>query len=151
MRVHSLVEYSIQREDKMKPLKRTNPDYNKYIKSKDWYSKHPGWLKDVGYRCGLFPWVRIGNEKRYACHHTNYRNLGNERLRKDVIPLCPFAHDFVIHGILSGFKSAGKQGGYPNLSQRLVHLWCCQRAWFKVALVVEIVILSFKHHLPFKL
>jgi hypothetical protein len=55
MRVHSLVEYSIQREDKMKPLKRTNPDYNKYIKSKDWYSKHPGWLKDVGYRCGLFP------------------------------------------------------------------------------------------------
>lgn len=129
----------------MKPLRRTNIDYDTYIKSRDWYSQHPGWLKDVGYRCGLFPWVRIGNGKRYACHHMNYRNLGNERLRKDVIPLCPFAHDFVIHGILSDFKSAGKQGRYPNLAQRLVHLWCCQRTWFKVVLAGGIITLSLKY------
>ncbi len=96
--------------------KRSSLEYNKYIKSSEWYNKHPDWLRAVGFRCGLFPWVRIGNGKRYNCHHMNYKNLGNERLRKDVVPLCPFAHDFVIHGILSGFKSSGKQRGYPNLA-----------------------------------
>jgi len=128
----------------MKTQKRTNVDYKKYIKSSDWYSRHPSWLKDVGYRCGLFPWVRIGNGRRYACHHLHYRTVGSERLHRDVIPLCPFAHNFVIHGILSGFKPAGKQRNYPNLPQRLIHFWCCQRLGVKLMLVVAVVFFSLK-------
>ena len=120
----------------MKPFKQTKINYNTYIKSRDWYSKHPDWLKAVGYSCTMFPWIKIGQGHKYACHHMNYKNLGNERLGRDVVPLSPFAHNFIIHGVLSGFKSAGKQRGYPNLAQRLAHLWCVQRLWFKMILVL---------------
>jgi len=99
----------------MKPSKRNSVDYKSYIKSRDWYSKHSDWLKSVGYGCTMFPWIKIGQGNKYACHHMNYKNLGNERLRRDVVPLSPFAHKFVIHGILSCFKPAGQQRGYPNL------------------------------------
>lgn len=111
-------------------------NYNNYIKSRTWYGKHPQWLKIVNYRCTMFPWVRIGKGKHYAIHHMHYKNLGNERLGRDVVPLCTFAHNFIIHGILSGFKSAGKQHGYPNLVQRFVHFWCVQRLWFKLVIAV---------------
>lgn len=111
-------------------------DYHTYIKSNNWYSKHKGWLAAVGNRCTMFPWVQVGKGHRYAIHHMNYKNLGDEKLGRDVIPLCPFAHDYVIHGILSGFKSAGKQRNYPNLAQRLVHFWCVQRLWFKTILIL---------------
>jgi len=44
----------------------------------------------------------------------------------------------VIHGILSGWKSAGKQKHYPNAAQRLAHA-CCRlpprcRQWLWPAL-----------------
>ncbi len=121
-------------------MKRTTVNYSDYIVSRDWYSKHSNWLKITGYRCTMFPWVRIGYDKRrYAIHHMRYANLGQEQIGRDVIPLCRFAHDYIIHGILSGFKSAGKQRGYPNLAQRLAHLWCIQRLWFKGVLVVSLV------------
>jgi len=114
-----------------KYAKQTYVDYSVYIKSDNWYSKHPNWLSAVGNHCTMFPWVRIDNGHRYAIHHMHYRNLGKERLGRDVVPLCPFAHDYVIHGILAGFKTAGKQRNYPNFAQRLVHFWCIQRRWFK--------------------
>ena len=76
---------------------------------------------------------------RYVVHHMNYKNLGYERLGRDVVPLSPFAHNFVIHGILAGFKSAGKQGKYPNLLQRTVHFWCNQRLWFKLLLLFSVL------------
>lgn len=110
--------------------------YRSYITSELWYAKHPNWLKAVGYRCSLLPWVKIGKGKLYRIHHLNYQNLGNERLRRDVIPVCPFAHDFIIHGVLSGFKPAGKQREYPNSAQRLVHLWCAQRLWVKWVVIL---------------
>ena len=84
--------------------------YRTYITSDNWYSKHLAWLKAVGYRCTMLPWIRIGKGRRYAIHHMNYKNLSNERLGRDVVPLSPFAHNFVIHGVLTWFKSAGKQG-----------------------------------------
>jgi len=117
------------------------PSYHTHIKSNDWYAKHPVWLKAVVYRCSMFPWIKIGRGRKYRIHHLHYRNLGNERLRRDVVPLCPFAHDFIIHGMLSGFRSAGKQKRYPNLGQRIVHLWCVQRLWIKVFLLLVLVAL----------
>ena len=121
-----------------KSTKRPYIDYHTYIKSNNWYSKHRAWLSAVGDRCTMFPWVRVGNGHRYAIHHMNYKNLGDEKLGRDVVPLCPFAHDYVIHGVLAGFKSAGKQRNYPNLAQRLIHFWCVQRRWFKAVLMVSL-------------
>ncbi len=118
---------------------RTHVEYVSYIQSHEWYSKHPVWLKKVSYRCTLFPWIKIGKGHKYACHHMNYKNLGNEHLGRDVIPVSPFAHNFVIHGILSGFKPTGKQRGYPNLAQRLVHFWCVQRLWVKIAMAFVLI------------
>ena len=121
--------------------KQTKPfvHYRTYITSDDWYSKHPAWLKAVGYRCTMFPWIRIGKGRPYAVHHMNYKNLGHERLGRDVVPLSPFAHNFVIHGVLAQFKSAGKQGNYPNLLQRTVHFWCNQRLWVKLLLFLSLL------------
>ncbi len=121
-------------------MKRSLVNYNEYIVSRQWYSKHPSWLKSVGHRCTMFPWVRIGYGKGgYAIHHLHYSNLGQEKLGRDVVPLSRFAHDYIIHGILSGFKSAGKQRNYPNLAQRLAHIWCIQRPWFKGILAVCLI------------
>ncbi len=111
-------------------------NYHPYIRSRKWYAKHKQWLRATGYACALFPWVKIGRGRPYRIHHLHYANLGNERLGRDVIPLCPFAHDQVIHGILSGCKSAGQQRHYPNLSQRLIHTWCRQRLWFKRVILI---------------
>jgi hypothetical protein len=108
---------------------------------------HPAWLKAVGYRCTMFPWIRIGKGHRYVVHHTNYKNLGYERLGRDVVPLSPFAHNFVIHGVLAGFKSAGKQRSYPNLLQRTVHFWCNQRLWFKLLLFLSVLFAGAYSHL----
>ena len=121
--------------------KQTKPfvHYKTYITSDDWYSKHPAWLKAVGYRCTMFPWIRIGKGHRYVVHHMNYKNLGYECLGRDVVPLSPFAHNFVIHGVLAQFKSAGKQGNYPNLLQRTVHFWCNQRLWVKLLLFLSVI------------
>jgi hypothetical protein len=109
-------------------------DYHQYIISQEWRSQHPNWLKAVGYRCTLFPWIEIGKGKPYSIHHLHYRNLGNERLGRDVLPVSKFAHEKIVHGLLSGGKSAGKQRNYPNLAQCVVHEWMRQRLWFKVLL-----------------
>jgi hypothetical protein len=72
-----------------------------------------------------------------------YKNLGHETLWQDVIVLCPFAHDFIIHGILSGFKSAGKQKGrYPNKAQDIAHEWCCLFLKVKVLVISGISFLA---------
>ncbi|NJM76362.1 MAG: general secretion pathway protein GspF [Acaryochloridaceae cyanobacterium RU_4_10] len=115
-----------------KTAKRVN--YHQYIISQEWRSQHPNWLKAVGCRCTLFPWIEIGKGKPYSIHHLHYRNLGNERLGRDVLPVSKFAHEKILHGLLSGGKSAGKQRNYPNLAQCLVHEWMRQRRWFKVLL-----------------
>jgi hypothetical protein len=104
------------------------PTYRTYISSDKWRSRHRPWLKQSGNRCSMFPWIRLGQVggkyHPYDMHHTTYERLGKEKLWRDVLPLSPFAHDWVIHGILSGWKSAGKQKHYPNAAQRLAHAWC---------------------------
>ncbi len=114
-------------------------NYQTYIVSKEWRSQHPQWLKAVGYRCTLLPWISIGKGKPYAIHHLHYRNLGHERLGRDVLPLSKFAHENILHGILSGWKSAGKQRHYPNLPQQIIHEWMRQRFWFKLILILVLI------------
>ncbi len=114
-------------------------NYRAYIQSKEWYGKHKFWLLESNYRCSMFPWIQCGKGKPYRMHHKTYDNVGDEALWKDVIVLSPFAHDFIIHGILSGFKSAGKQKGkYPNRAQKIAHTWCCLPITMKFAVVITI-------------
>lgn len=60
----------------------------------------------------------------YRCHHLHYKNLGNEMYWRDVLCLCPFAHDVIIHKWLSGGKRPKDQDVYPNRSQKLFHAYC---------------------------
>ena len=115
-------------------------DYRSYITSTQWRSKHKDFLKASHYRCAFFPWVKVGKKHRYNVHHMNYKNLGSERLWVDVVCLSPFAHSFIIHGLLSGFKRPSQQRSYPNTAQRLAHCWCCIPVAIRVALVVLILV-----------
>ena len=115
-------------------------DYRNYITSNEWRSKHKDFLQGSRHRCALFPWVKVGKKHRYNVHHMNYKNLGSERLWVDVICLSPFAHSFIIHGLLSGFKRPSQQKTYPNTAQRLAHFWCCQPVILKGALIVLMLV-----------
>lgn len=115
-------------------------DYRNYITSTEWRSKHKEFLKASHYRCAFFPWVKVGKKRRYNVHHMNYENLGSERLWVDVVCLCPFAHGFIIHGLLSGFKRPSQQRSYPNTAQRLAHFWCCQPVVIRGALAVLLLV-----------
>jgi hypothetical protein len=115
-------------------------DYRSYITSTEWRSKHKDFLKDSHYRCAFFPWVKVGKKHRYNVHHMNYENLGSERLWVDVICLCPFAHSFIIHGLLSGFRRPSQQRTYPNMVQRLAHCWCCIPVLVRGTLVVLMLV-----------
>ena len=115
-------------------------NYKHYIISTEWRSKHKDFLKTSHYRCALFPWVKVGKKHRYNVHHMNYKNLGSERLWVDVICLCPFAHSFIIHGLLSGFKRPSQQKHYPNTAQRLAHAWCCLPGLLRGVLAVFLLV-----------
>jgi hypothetical protein len=112
------------------------PNYREYITSSEWRDKHKQFLKRSHYRCAFFPWIRVGKGKRYNVHHMNYKNLGDEQLWVDVICLCPFVHNFIIHGLLSGFRRPSQQKNYPNPAQRLAHFWCCLPVAVRVVFVV---------------
>ena len=115
-------------------------NYRNYITSNEWRSKHKDFLKSSHYRCSLFPWVKVGKKHRYNVHHMNYKSLGTEQLWVDVICLCPFAHSFIIHGLLSGFKRPSQQKNYPNAAERLAHVWCCIPVLIRLTLVVLMLV-----------
>jgi hypothetical protein len=118
-------------------------NYREYITSPEWRDKHKDFLKRSHYRCAFFPFIKVGKKARYNVHHMNYENLGDEELWVDVICLCPFAHSFIIHGILSGFRRPSQQKNYPNAAQKMAHGWCCQpvliRALFFLFLLINLV------------
>jgi hypothetical protein len=93
----------------------------------------------------MLPWLYIGKVKgkhhAYNMHHTHYRNLGREQLWIDVVPLSKFAHDWIIHGILSGFKRPSQQRNYPNMPQRVAHAWCRLPLLLKWIAICAIVLL----------
>jgi len=111
-----------------------------YITSSEWRSKHPVFLKQSYYRCAMFSFIKVGKKARYNVHHMNYKNLGDERLWVDVICLSPFAHSFIIHGILSGFKRPSQQKNYLNTAQKLVHAWCCLPGLLRGVLAVFLLV-----------
>ncbi len=116
-----------------------------YMQSRDWKDKHKGWLSKCNYRCTMFPWVTVGKKVArqyhpYRIHHLHYGSVGREKLWWDVLPLCPFAHDWIIHGVLSGFRSAGQQRHYPNAAQRAVHLWCRSPELLKGLVVLGVLV-----------
>lgn len=80
-------------------------------------------LESWKYRCALRPWVRTYGLAH--AHHTNYKRYHQELIWIDLIPLSPSSHTF-IHKWLGGAKNVTEQkwGKYPNLLQRLVHVWC---------------------------
>ena len=124
-------------------------NYKEYITSSEWRDKHKIFLKRSHYRCAFFPWIKIGKTMKgkyhpYAVHHCNYENLGSEQLWVDVICLCPFVHNFIIHGLLSGFRRPSQQKNYPNKAQQLAHFWCCQPVIVRGLLVVFLLVNSIK-------
>lgn len=122
-------------------MKLSRPNYNTYIKSAAWYRKHPDWLKRSGYRCAMLPWVQVGKGKPYHCHHLHYGNLGSEELWRDVVVLCPLAHNQIIHGILSWYRRPSQQQRYPNSLQRFAHRWCCLPLFLKLMFGMAIALL----------
>lgn len=125
---------------KVSPTMSSRVNYRVYITSPEWRDKHKDFLKRSHYRCSMFPFIKVGKKHRYNCHHMNYDNLGSEELWVDVICLCPFAHSFIIHGILSGFRRPSQQKCYPNKAQQLAHFWCCQPVLIRGALAVAIAV-----------
>jgi hypothetical protein len=118
-------------------------DDRSYITSVEWRDKHKEFLKRSHYRCSFFQSIKCGKKHRYSVHHMNYDNLGDETLWVDVIVVCPFVHNFIIHGLFSCFRRPSQQKNYPNTAQRLAHGWCCQpvvlRAVFVVLLLFNLV------------
>lgn len=136
---------------KNKPKDRLNyHDYvqqlRSYMHSPEWKDKHKGWLNQSGHRCAMLPWVTVGKKvsgqyRPYRIHHLHYNSVGREKFWWDVLPLCPFAHDWIIHGVLSGFRSAGQQRQrYPNAGQRIVHLWCRLPGLLKGLVVLSVLV-----------
>ena len=116
------------------------PNYREYITSAEWRDKHKGFLKRSHYRCAFFPFIKVGKKARYNVHHMNYENLGNEQIWIDVIVVCPFVHNFIIHGLLSGFRRPSQQKNYPNAAQRLAHFWCCQPVMIRAVLAILLLV-----------
>ncbi len=84
------------------------------------------------WRCALCPWKRTYG---YAhVHHTNYRRVGAEIVWVDLLPLAPSSHRFIHLWLGWGERvSTQRLGRYPNLLQRLVHVWC-RFTWLLVRL-----------------
>jgi hypothetical protein len=116
-------------------------DYKTYIVSAEWRGKHKEFLRRSRYRCSFFPWIKCGKGARYNIHHCNYLRLGDEQLWVDVVVVCPFVHNFILHGILSGFRRPSQQkGGYPNAAQKLAHFWCCQPVILRGVLAASLLV-----------
>jgi hypothetical protein len=53
--------------------------------------------------------------------------------------VCPFVHNLILHGLLSGFRRPSQQKNYPNTAQRLAHFWCCQPVMVRGVLTVLVL------------
>ncbi len=102
-------------------------NYHEYIKSYEWKNRGRIFLKKVGRRCQVFPWIQL---KYYNIHHCHYKNLGNERWNIDCIVVSPVAHN-LIHSLLAGSWSViqvseqnkNPKNKYPNTFQKIIHLY----------------------------
>ena len=154
-------ELKLSADDKYEIRKhnaRTTPfsytEKSAYMRSKEWQTMHKIWLHEKGYRCQMFPFLFLGQHKpkggwynnavngKYAIHHVDknaYKNLGKERLDKEVIVLSKFAHDFVYHYLLSlGARKVRDQksiNSFANPLQVLMNYWCFLNKWVKITVL----------------
>src|SRR3569832_1942063 len=98
-------------------------DYKSYIVSSEWRSKHKGFLKRSHYRCSFFPFIKCGKKGRYNVHHMNYEKQSSEHLRVDVIVVCPFVHNFILHNKHKKKKQPTQQKQKPKTTQKKAHCW----------------------------
>jgi hypothetical protein len=65
-------------------------EYTLYIQSVNWRKKSNSVLAATGKRCALWPWKRATH-----AHHLHYKNLRNEWVIRDCVPLSPEAHKLI--------------------------------------------------------
>jgi hypothetical protein len=65
-------------------------EYTLYIQSVNWRKKSNDVLASTGKRCALRPWKRATH-----AHHLHYKNLRNEWVVRDCVPLSPEAHTLI--------------------------------------------------------
>lgn len=95
--------------------------YHEFMYSNKWRQFQKHCLTASHHRCA-FTHVRLTH---YNIHHTHYHTFGGaERYWFDCIPLHPWVHDHIVHGVLSGWKRPRQQRHYPNLPQRVFHSLC---------------------------
>lgn len=64
-----------------------NHQYRDYLNSPQWQEKRSELFRLKGYKC-----VECGSAKRVQAHHISYRNIFNENVATDLIPLCIICH-----------------------------------------------------------
>lgn len=74
-------------------MNRSN-EYKNYIYSPQWRQKSNYILKITGHKCSLFFWLKATH-----VHHLHYKNLGNELIIRDCVPLSPKAHKIIHYNI----------------------------------------------------
>ncbi|HUS51151.1 MAG TPA: hypothetical protein VMZ91_13370 [Candidatus Paceibacterota bacterium] len=84
--------FNIQDAKKVKrkilPEKSKRISYKKYLKSDHWQKTRLRALRFYGGSC-----VLCGKKTQLNVHHRNYKNLGKERISKDLIVLCQGCHE----------------------------------------------------------
>lgn len=65
-------------------------DYEKYLKSPEWFNKKKTRLAFDCWQCGICH-AQIDDEK-YETHHLNYSRLGDEDIEHDLLTLCHDCH-----------------------------------------------------------
>lgn len=68
-------------------------EYDEYIQSPEWRQKSRDCQLLTRSRCILFPW-----KNSYCSHHLTYRNLKQELVIRDIVPLSAEAHTFIHFG-----------------------------------------------------
>lgn len=107
-------------------------DYQGYLQSDAWRSRHKRWLELCDNRDLLFPWRRIGQVGRiyypYSMHHMNmeaYECKGSESIFWHIAPLSRRTHDNWMHNRLSdGIPRVGQQDVFPTKWQWIANQIC---------------------------
>ncbi len=129
--------------------KKDGGGYREARKNGGWYKQHPRLLKEAGNKCQMFgvPVGRVGGKYYpYQIHHLSraaYKRGTNVRLNKDVIVLCPFAHQFMFHCLLSGGKrTVGEQKVFPNFAQAFAMEWCIMPGFLKTIILFLLIAIA---------
>ncbi len=108
----------------MKVKKYLSPnDYYSYMNSNAWRNKHYNWLKQCGYRCSMFPVVRIGkySSKKYGRYNMHHKYNSQFAIRNSLLNCELRTTNCELH--MAPWR--------PNIIQKTLHLWCSLPLIFK--------------------